>query len=74
MRGSGKDAGEYGKEALQHGKQGGNLSNPRASGNGTLFLDEAGARAEERAFACRIRDWGPLRIWVEVLNPIDFKK
>ena len=27
--------------------------NPRAS---------AGARAEERAFACRIRNWGPLKI------------
>ena len=52
MRGSGKDAREHGKEALQRARQGGILSDPRCSGNG--------ARAEERAFACRIRDWGPL--------------
>ena len=44
-------------------KQGRILSNPRASGNGViepLSEREWGARAEERAFACRIRDWGPL--------------
>ena len=35
--------------------------NPRASGNGALLLDVSRcARAEERAFAFRIRDWGPL--------------
>ena len=37
--------------------------NPRASGNGALLLDVSrrpGAHAEERAFACMIRDWGPL--------------
>ena len=30
---------------------------PRASGNGTLLLDVS---RRARAFACRIRDWGPL--------------
>ena len=36
--------------------------NPRASGNGALLLD-----VSRRAFACRIRDWGPLKM---VLNYI----
>ena len=62
MRGSGKDAREYGKEALQRGKQGGYSATLERAGMAHFFSMRAGARVEERAFACRIHDWGPLRM------------
>ena len=36
--GSGKDAREHGKEALQRARRGGILSNPRCGGNGGIEL------------------------------------
>ena len=61
MRGSGKDAQEHGKEALQRARQGGYSAtidaagmaalNPRASGNGALLLDVS-RRARGGACLC----------------------